>query len=552
MGTSEVVVRFGRRCGRAKEITEIKNYEEDQVLYPPLLPDKVDLRQVTIIPHNEWERIRDSLDSLTREAAHLRAKRKAKKEMHFRSQEVVKHWTNTYAGMRKQKLEAKKKRDEEIEAERQILDVEEAIYKQGERKKAIEYAKQYQFYQTERVKNFHSGLLLSRVMKERDAQIEFQKSKIKSDKKWEEQLKLNIEKGFKEEQEKAEKQRRDRLALAKDHLKQIKEHEEEEVRRRKQEEKDAEEIKQQNLLYEIEMKKKLGMKKEKINESRRLFFEHLNDKNVIKAIERQQQEEEDEKIRKFIKAKKRLTQMGKEKEAETHRLMEERRERINNFLSKLMKEKFDNEDLIIARDIAEAEAEWEKREREKHEKNKAELKAIAEHRAVVMNNKEKEERRRKIEAKEQLLAILKADQIFWEHEKEKKRKADKERREVQDAHIQQMAKNKFKVKQAKQAELEDCRLTEALIAEKEKEFQDYAREVIELESKSTNKYMHPLVKAVQEGPRGGHGPVFVDRGGLRPSYQVNDITGVQLPFYNSQGSKYNNFQKSKGRLGFTW
>lgn len=57
-------------------------------------------------------------------------------------------------------------------------------------------------------------------MKERDAQIEFQKSKIKSDKKWEEQVKLNAEKAFKEEQEKAEKQRRDRVALGKDHLKQ--------------------------------------------------------------------------------------------------------------------------------------------------------------------------------------------------------------------------------------------------------------------------------------------------------------------------------------------
>lgn len=55
-----------------------------------------------------------------------------------------------------------------------------------------------------------------------------------------------------------------------------------------------------------------------------------------------------------------------------------------------------------------------------------------------MKNKEEEERQRKIEAKEQLLAIRKADQIFWEHEKEKKRKADKERREIQDAHIQQM------------------------------------------------------------------------------------------------------------------
>lgn len=57
-------------------------------------------------------------------------------------------------------------------------------------------------------------------MKERDAQIESQKSRIKSDKKWEEQLKLNIEKSLEEEQEKAGKQRRDRIALANDHLKQ--------------------------------------------------------------------------------------------------------------------------------------------------------------------------------------------------------------------------------------------------------------------------------------------------------------------------------------------
>ncbi|XP_047398774.1 cilia- and flagella- associated protein 210 isoform X1 [Sciurus carolinensis] len=547
-----MLVRFGRRCGQARESTEIRNSEEDEVADSPLLPSKVDLRQVTIIPHDEWERIQDSLDNLTREAATLRAERKAKKEMHLRSQEVVKHWTNTYAGMREQKLKAKKKRDEEIEAERRILDIEEEIYKQGERKKAIEYAKQYQFFKTERMKNFHSGLLLSRVMKERDAQIEFQKSNKKSDKKWEEQLKFNIEMAFKEEQEKAEKRHRERIAIANDHLKQIKEHEEEEERRKKYEENDAEEIKRQNLLYEIELRKKLKKKKDEIQENRRLFFEHLHDKNIIKAVEQQHQEDEEEKSRKFIKAKKRLAQIRKEKEAETHRLMEERRERINNFLSELIKEKIDNEDLIIARDIAEADAEWEKREKEKNEKSQAELKAIAEHRAIVMKNKEEEERQRKIESKEQRLAVMKADQIFREHEKEKKCKVDKERREVQDAHIQQMAKNKFNAKAAKQDELEYCRLTETLAAAKEKEFQDYAREVIKQESEPTNKYIYPLVKAAQEGPGGGRGPAFMERGGLRPSYQANDITGVQLPFYNSQGSKYNNFQKSKGRLGFTW
>ncbi|XP_004857691.1 coiled-coil domain-containing protein 173 isoform X2 [Heterocephalus glaber] len=546
-----MLVRFGRRSGQARKIKEIRNSEDSEVSYPPLLPSKVDLRQVTIIPHDEWKRIQDSLDSLTREAAALRAERKAKQEMHLQSQEVVKHWTNTYAGMKEQKLKTKTMRDKEIEAKRQILDLEEEIHKQGERKKAIEYAKQYHFYQTERVKNFHSGLLLSRVMKERDAQIEFCKSKIKPDTKWEEQLKLNIEKAFKKEQEKAEKQHRERMALAEEHLKQIKEHEEEKERRKKHEEKDAEEIKRQNLLYEIEMRKKLKKKKEKIDESRKLFFEYMSDKNIIKAVKQQQQEEEDEKIQIFIKAKKHLAQIRREKEAETHRLMEERREKINNFLSELIKEKLDNEDLIIAKDIAEAEAEWEKKEKEKCEKNKADLKAIAEHRAIMMKNKEEEERQRKIESKQQLLAIMKADQIFREQEKEKKHKADIERREVQDAHIQQMAKNKFNAQQAKEAELEYCRRTETLAAEKEKEFQDYAREVIELESESTSKYIYPLVKAVQEGPGGGRGPAFVDRGGLRPSYQANDFTGVQLPFYSSQESKYN-LQKSKGRLGFTW
>lgn len=57
-------------------------------------------------------------------------------------------------------------------------------------------------------------------MKERDAQIQFKKNSVKSDEKWEEQVRLNVEKAIKEEQEKEEKQRRERCALADDHLKQ--------------------------------------------------------------------------------------------------------------------------------------------------------------------------------------------------------------------------------------------------------------------------------------------------------------------------------------------
>lgn len=55
-----------------------------------------------------------------------------------------------------------------------------------------------------------------------------------------------------------------------------------------------------------------------------------------------------------------------------------------------------------------------------------------------MKNKEEEERQRQIESKEQLLAVLKADKIFQDLEKEKKLKISKKKREIQDAHVQQM------------------------------------------------------------------------------------------------------------------
>lgn len=55
-----------------------------------------------------------------------------------------------------------------------------------------------------------------------------------------------------------------------------------------------------------------------------------------------------------------------------------------------------------------------------------------------MKNKEEEEKQRKIDSKEQLLAVMKADKIFKELEKEKKLKANKEKQEIQDAYVQQM------------------------------------------------------------------------------------------------------------------
>lgn len=94
-----------------------------------------------------------------------------------------------------------------------------------------------------------------------------------------------------------------------------------------------------------------------------------------------------------------------------------------------------------------------------------------------------------------------------------------------------------------------------LIAEDENQFQNYAKRVIEKTSEA-QRNTSILQKATKKGIGGGLGPVF---GGVRPSYLVQDQSGVQLPSYacsSTQGIKELNettdIQESKKRLGFTW
>uniref|UniRef100_A0A5F8G6F2 Cilia and flagella associated protein 210 n=1 Tax=Monodelphis domestica TaxID=13616 RepID=A0A5F8G6F2_MONDO len=525
---------------------------DNQIPCGSLLPSGVDLHQVTILPNDEWNRIQNSLDKMSRKAAQLRAEKKAKKDMHLKSQEMMKHWANTYAGMRKQKLEAKELREQNEEKEKQKIDMEEALYRAQERKKAIESAKLSHYYQTDRVKTFHRALLLTKVLKERDAQVQFQKRKMKTDTKWEEQLKQNIEKAYQEENDKAEKRHSDRVALANDHLKQMKERDEVEEQRKREEEKDAKEIERQAKLYEVELAKRKEKKEEKMLECQRMHLETMENRNVIRAIEQQEEEEEDEKIRKFLVAKKALANIKREKDAETYKLMEERKERIFNFLNELNRKKLDNADDIIARDKAEADEEYEQAEKEKEEKRKTRIKEIEDYRSEVLRNKEEQRRQNKKESQETLQSLINADNLFREHQQEKKRRSDEDHRTVQSFIIHQIAEKKVNSKEELENNLDYDRETEDIAIEKEKEFKLYAREVIEEESKSA-KNVYPLEQAVKLGPGGGHGIPFEDRGGIRPSYQSRDFYGTQLPSYAARREmKYDSLETTKKRLGFTW
>lgn len=140
-----------------------------------------DLRQVTVLTKAQWLRVQDELNQVDEEKERLREVANQRLALSLKSKEVVKLWANTitvsclwgggvivstsacqyvyvsylWKGQREKKLEAKKIREELEEEKRKQIDVEEAQFKEQQRKEAIEKAKTQLYYQTDRVRGFH-------------------------------------------------------------------------------------------------------------------------------------------------------------------------------------------------------------------------------------------------------------------------------------------------------------------------------------------------------------------------------------------------------------
>ncbi|XP_050832772.1 cilia- and flagella- associated protein 210 isoform X1 [Serinus canaria] len=422
------------------------NWKEKDVLDEYFLQKERDLRQVIVLPKAQWERIQGSI----REAPHT----------------------------------AEKKQQAEVELD------SKAAEKEDQRNATL------------------SALLLTKVLKERDAQVEFLKSIFVDNKKkdYEEE-----QRKFKEyilsEQEKAHQHYMNKQALCKDQLQQIKEREHQADLAKEEKKREEEEIQRSIELYQLETQRKKEKEHEEKMERRKLYHAYINDQKIIKAIEEQNRMEEDERIKAHFKAKEIIAQMRKKKEAEMRRQVQEQRDKIISRLAEQMSETLRKEDDRLARDVARIEAEEEKKRKEKEAKQKAAIESIAEHRATVMKLKEEKERQEKEEAEKERDRLMEKARIHLEMENNKKHGRDEANREVQKIQLQQMAEKQARKEQEKQADLDYNAQREAIALYKEEEFQKYAKELIETESKTT-QHLYPLLKACENGRGLRHRPFF--------------------------------------------
>ena len=535
-------VQHGRRKGSPRSEAPHPEKPKDKLL---------------ILGSKEWNAIQNRKDKVLPADVQLALDlQKDRVEKHQQSVEQVSSWGNTIVGKRNKRLNARRIREEEEEKERQKLDIEEAEIKSSERRAAIEHAKKLQYYQTDRVKGFHGALLLSEVIKEREAQIELKKEIDSAMKnaddhllQWEEQQRKEA---TRLEKEKAEVRARDAALLRKTQYEQAQERHKVAISEKVQDieegkaiQKDVEQFYKENDLKAKEVERKAKVLKEH-------YDQHLEVENCIREQQTIAEKRNDEEIRLYANAKRKMAGLRKKREGELFQAFQNHQQAMVDHLSTLIKEQVDDEDTRIAKAVAEREAKRQVEEEKERKKRGTVQKEILKHRMVTMDLNQTKEEVAKQEQNLDLQRRIAEDKTYFSEQEQRQTSKKVEEDEVQSILCKQSSEKSNKTQVEKRNELDADKRSAQMVKEEEDEFQRYADAVIDL-AKQRGRPVLPLQKAKNAGAGGGSGPIFEGKSNLRPSYQANDAYGIQLPrFATGAAKEAASSSDTSKRLGFVW
>ena len=182
---------------------------------------------------------------------------------------------------------------------------------------------------------------------------------------------------------------------------------------------DAEEIRllQERIQFENEQLEQLRL--QKVRNLKETYKKAMENKKKIKEAEACMDEEENEDIRIYADAKKKMAIMKREREDEANRNKEEHRDAMMAYLGSLLKMQVEDEEFRIAKAVEKQEAKRAKEENDKEAKFRNELEEINKHRIDTIQRKEADKQAKQREEDELMKMKVEADLKYQVFESEK-------------------------------------------------------------------------------------------------------------------------------------
>jgi len=448
--------------------------------------------QQTLLPENEQR----SADGGTRKKSQTRAM-----DLHLKSQARAKTWDNTLEGSRRKKAEDKRKKFEAEELERQKVDAEEAKIQLDGRKATIDRANKLLYDESDRMKSFHSKMMVCDVLAEREAQValkdELKKLEHVREDRFLEMEKQNYRKMLEREmKEKETKEELSRLA-ARAQKEQLAEYKEKKFREIEDQMLEGELLRRKAVEdLEAERKaerKRRGMAVQALSETQKAN-EYLKQ---IKAEDALRQQREEEKIQGYAQRKEKLLELRKQKEDEVFQQKQASRNAMIEAQARRLAEMASDEDQRIERQVAEKEAADENKRLKKEAARQRWEEDIQKSRVQQIQRKQNEREREKAEDAETAKFLQEWCKVLDRQEQEEVELKNQANRKLSQEHKKMVEIGRRKLEQDKSLEGEVALRAKRAIEADTIEFHSYAENCIR-DYSAEGKNVIPLIKELRE------------------------------------------------------
>lgn len=459
----------------------------------------------TIISAAEFERIQQTLlpeeERMGFNGSSIQKQKDRAMALHKQSQARAKTWDNTLEGSRRKKAEDKQKKMDLEELNRQAVDAEEAKIQLDQRKKTIDRANKLLYDESDRMKSFHSKMMVCDVLAEREAQVglkdELKKLEHVREDRFLEMEKQNYRKMLEREmKEKETKEELSRLA-ARAQKEQLAEYKEKKFREVEDQMLEGELLRRKAIEdLEAERKaerKRRGMAVQALAETQKAN-EYLK---VIKAEESLRMQREEEKVQQYAQRKEKLLELRKQKEDEVFQQKQAARNQMIESQARRLAQMQNDEDSRIQNQVAQKEADDENKRIAKEEAKARWEADIQKSRANQIARKQAAREREKAEDAETSKFLQEWCKVLDKQEQEELELKSQANKKLSLEHRKMVEINRRKVEADKSQEQEVAMRAKRAIEADTIEFHSYAENCIR-DYSSEGKNVIPLIKELRE------------------------------------------------------